>query len=164
MKIACISDTHDNLEAVVKAFKKINQRKIDFVFHLGDIISPFTLNKIREIYSGKLVAIFGNNDGEKQGLYERAKSLNFEIYEPPLLYELKKIKFMLFHIYPEDYFAETKGIDFLLFGHWHKVIHVRKENTIFLNPGEACGYLYDKKTFAIIDLKTKEVEIVNIEE
>ncbi|MEN3046058.1 MAG: metallophosphoesterase [Candidatus Hydrothermales bacterium] len=163
MKIGVISDTHDNLEAIKKTFKIINERKIEFVFHLGDIIAPFTLKAIRELYKGKLVSIFGNNDGEKQGLYLTAKDLKFEIFEPPLVYELEGTKFMLYHNYPENYFAEIKGIDFLLFGHWHKVIHVRKENTIFLNPGEVCGYLSGEKTFAIIDLKSKEIEIVDIE-
>jgi len=163
MKIAVISDTHDNLSATEKVIRKIVEKKINFIFHLGDIIAPFTLRKIKELYSGKLIAVFGNNDGEKQGLYETAKKLNFEIHEPPIIYPIKDKKFMLYHIYPQDYFAEIKGIDFLLFGHWHKVIHVRKENTIFLNPGEVCGYLEGKKTFAIIDLKTKEVEILEIE-
>ncbi len=163
MKIAVISDTHDNLDATLKTFDLINKRKINFTFHLGDIIAPFTLKRIKEVYSGNMVLIFGNNDGEKQGLYKTAKELNFEIYDPPLIYEIKNKRFMLYHIYPENYFAEIKGIDFLLFGHWHKVIHVRKENTIFLNPGEVCGYLYGKKNFAIVDLKTKEVEIVDIE-
>ncbi|MEN3044351.1 MAG: metallophosphoesterase [Candidatus Hydrothermales bacterium] len=163
MKIGVISDTHDNLEATRKAFSIISQRKIEFVFHLGDIVAPFTLKVIKEIYKGKLVLLYGNNDGEKQGLYLMAKDLKFEIFEPPLVYKLGDIKFMLYHNYPEDYYAEIKGINFLLFGHWHKVIHIRKDNTIFLNPGEVCGYLTGEKTFAIIDLKTKEIEIVNIE-
>ncbi len=163
MKIAVISDTHDNLSATVKVMKKVAERKINFIFHLGDFVAPFTLRKIKEFYKGNLIGIFGNNDGEKQGLYETARKLGFEIYEPPLLYEIQKKKIMLYHNHPENYFAPVEGIDFVLFGHWHKVIHVRKEKTIFLNPGEVCGYLHGKKTFAIIDLKTKEIEIVDIE-
>ena len=32
-------------------------------------------------------------------------------------------------------------------------------NSIILNPGEACGYLTEEATFAILDLKTGEVKI-----
>jgi hypothetical protein len=146
-----------------KALRKIGEREIKFIFHLGDFIAPFTLREIGKYYKGELVGVFGNNDGERIGLIETSKKLGFKIEEPPFLYEVEGIRFMLHHIYPENVYLEIKGIDFVLFGHWHRVTHIRKEKTVFLNPGELCGYLTGKKSFAIIDLVTREIEIVYLD-
>jgi len=160
MKIAVISDTHDNLTNVEKAFKKINEEKIEFVFHLGDYVAPFTIRKIRDLYSGKLVGVFGNNDGDKVLLSKIFEIYNWEIYEQPKFFEIYQKKFLLFHSL-FDFEKINFDVDYVLFGHTHRV-YIKKNKTIFINPGEVCGYLTGKGTFAIIDIEKKEEEIIEI--
>jgi uncharacterized protein len=35
-------------------------------------------------------------------------------------------------------------------------------DTLILNPGEACGWLYGSCTAALVDLDTREVEIIKL--
>ena len=65
--IGIMSDSHDNLEAIRKAIKIFNDKNLDLVIHAGDIISPFTALEFQKL-DPELVAIYGNNDGEREGL------------------------------------------------------------------------------------------------
>lgn len=160
MKIAIVSDSHDNLTKVEEAFKKINEEKIDFVIHLGDYIAPFTIRKIREFYNGKLIGIFGNNDGDKVLLSKIFDIYNWEIYDPPKFLEIENKKFLLFHSFP-DFEKIDFNIDYILFGHIHRV-YIKKEKFNILNPGELCGYLTGNSTFLILDIEKNEERIIEI--
>ena len=46
MKIAIISDTHDNLANLKKAIDWIKKEKIKIVIHCGDIFKPETIKEI----------------------------------------------------------------------------------------------------------------------
>lgn len=70
MKIAIMSDTHDNSPAIVWIIEYLNQHQIKTAFHAGDMINPGILYRFRDHYQGHLHFIFGNNDGE-QALAER---------------------------------------------------------------------------------------------
>ena len=73
--IGIISDTHENEEAMKKATAIFKQRKVDFVVHCGDIVSPPVLDNFKEL---KMKLVFGNNDGEKNGLISKCRELGFE--------------------------------------------------------------------------------------
>ena len=160
MKIAVLADTHDNLSKVENVFKKISEEKIELVFHLGDYVAPFTIRKIRDLYSGKMIGVFGNNDGDKVLLSKIFEIYNWEIYEQPKFFEVYQKKFLLFHSL-FDFEKINFDVDYVLFGHTHR-IYIKKNKTIFINPGEVCGYLTGKGTFVIIDVEKKEEEIVEI--
>ena len=49
-------------------------------------------------------------------------------------------------------------------GHTHQVVNETKSNTLFLNPGECCGWVNDLCTVAILDLDTLKAEIVQVHE
>ncbi len=161
MRIGVVADSHDNLPKVEKVFKKINEEKIDFVIHLGDYVSPFTIRKIREIYSGKLIGVFGNNDGDKILLSKIFDIYKWEIYEPPKFIEIEDKKFLLFHSLP-DFEKIEFNIDYILFAHTHRV-YIKKGNCTLLNPGELCGYLTGNSTFLILDIEKNEEKIIEIE-
>ena len=67
MRIGLIADTHDNLIQTDKAVDCFNQHRVDYVLHAGDFVAPFTVARFKNLrceFSG----VFGNNDGEKDGL------------------------------------------------------------------------------------------------
>ena len=161
MRIAVIADSHDNIPKVEEVFKKINEKKIDFVIHLGDYVAPFTIRKIKELYSGKLIGIFGNNDGDKILLSKIFNEYKWEIYEPPKFIEIENKKFLLFHSLP-DFEKIEFNIDYVLFAHTHRV-YIKKEKFRILNPGEVCGYLTGNSTFLILDIEKDEEELIKIE-
>ncbi|MEL7671087.1 YfcE family phosphodiesterase [Methanobacterium sp.] len=62
-----MSDSHDNLPAIREAVKFFNEAKVELVIHAGDMISPFAANEIKNL-NAEFKAVFGNNDGERDGL------------------------------------------------------------------------------------------------
>ncbi len=165
MKIGVVSDTHDNHEAAKKVAELLRKRGIKIMIHLGDIISPFTL----KIFSGfEYYGVYGNNDGERLLLSKVAEENNMHIEEQPNIVEISGKKFILYHGSGSvektrktvESFAKSEEYDFVLYGHTH-IVDIRKMgNTLILNPGEACGYLNGKRSFAILDSESGEVEII----
>jgi len=168
--IGVISDTHDNLEAVRRAARIFAERGVEFVLHLGDIVAPFTLRAFHDNGVGRLIAVYGNNCGERLGLREVASKLGYEIQEWPHLVELGGKHFLLIHgIGPVEKtrmlvesLAKSGDYDAVLYGHTHIVDNRVVGGTLLLNPGEACGCLSGKRTAAIIDTETMRAEIVEI--
>ena len=167
MKIAVISDTHDNRDNILKAISIMNERKVDALIHCGDFVSPFVkrwfdmLNeKIKENFFG----VFGNNDGEKIGL----KSILGQICKIEgleLLKDLGDKRIYITHMpLPGtiDALASSGKFDIIISGHTHEIVNKKVKGVLILNPGEACGYLTNKATFAIIDTEKMEAEIIEL--
>ena len=90
MKIGIISDSHDHRENIKKTVKCLNDENVDMVLHGGDIVSPFTIREFEKLKSD-MTAVFGNNDGEKEGLCQF-----FDIHNPPLELSLDNKKSLIF--------------------------------------------------------------------
>ncbi len=170
MLVGIISDTHDDLEAVKRAAKLFTEKNVELVLHLGDIVAPFTLRAFHDNGVKRLIAVYGNNCGERLGLRETASRLGYEIHEWPHLVELEGKRFLLIHgVGPVektrmliDSLAKSGDYDAVLYGHTHIVDNRRIGGTLVLNPGEACGCLSGKRTAAIIDAETMRVEVIEI--
>ncbi len=77
-KVIVISDTHDNLNALEKLVSTVNISEVDTVIHCGDIVSPFTLGKLLNVFPEniRIFAVLGNNEGEIFKIVEDYKELN----------------------------------------------------------------------------------------
>ncbi len=162
MKVAVVSDTHDNQEAVDSLVALLRDMGIGTVFHLGDIVSPFTLRRFEGF---EYYGVFGNNDGEKALLRDVAREHGFHLELQPSLVEFSGSRFLLYHGSGSvektrkivESFAESGEYDFVLYGHTHIRDSRKIGETVLLNPGEACGYLYGKRSFAILDTESGEI-------
>ena len=66
MKIAVISDIHDNVWRLEKALRRhCTGGSRDVLLCCGDLCAPFTLKQIAESFDGPVHLVFGNNDGDK---------------------------------------------------------------------------------------------------
>jgi len=164
MLVGLISDTHDNLKAVEKAVKLFNERGVSKVLHAGDWCAPFTLARFRDL-EADLVGVYGNVDGELELLRKRAEELGFHVAGYVCTLDLDGVRTALFHGHLEP-FSEAMvrcGLYKLVVrGHTHKPLVRQVGETLVVNPGEACGYLYGNMTVAILDTKTLHVEIVEL--
>ncbi len=98
MKMAVISDSHDNLKGIRWAFERINSLGIDTVIHLGDVISPFVPLKIAEIYRGKMWVVFGNNDGDYLKLTQNFRKFGWlASNESPTFLEIGSKNIIMMH-------------------------------------------------------------------
>ncbi len=170
MLIGVISDTHDNIEAVKRAAEVFAEKRVELVLHLGDIVAPFTLRAFRDNGVERLVAVYGNNCGERLGLREVAGKLGYEVHEWPHLIELGGKRFLMIHgVGPMektrmlvDSLAKSGDYDAVLYGHTHIADNRVVGDTLVLNPGEACGCLSERRTIAIIDTAAMRAELVEI--
>ena len=151
MRFAAVSDTHDNLTAVRELVEALKSEKLDFVVHAGDVIAPFSLKEFEKL-GVKLYVAFGNNDGERRILTEIANRNGWEIGDV--------VEFpggVVYHGTDGRILEILKKLNTLVvFGHTHEAL--KSEN--LLNPGEVCGYLTGRKTYAIIE--DGEISIVEL--
>ncbi len=159
MLIGIMSDTHDNLILVKKAIELFNDRKVGYVIHAGDYTSPFTLKLFKELKC-RYVGIFGNNDGDKLLLLERAEG---NIRNQPYIFTLNNRKIVVMHEHNvADALADSGHFDLVIYGHTHKPDVRKVKNTLVVNPGEVSSWLYGKSTVALADLNKMEAEIVEL--
>ena len=159
--IGIMSDSHDNLDAIRKAIKIFNKEEIEVVIHAGDLISPFTALEFRKL-DPELVAIYGNNDGEKEGL-----KVAYE--EICILEDFKEIsvegwKFSIIHGSNQaivDSLAKCGKYDVVIRGHTHKM-EILNDETMIINPGEVCGYVSGQKTVVLLDTDDLSFEVIYI--
>jgi putative phosphoesterase len=169
--LGVISDTHDNLKNIEKVAKRLRLLNVDMVVHLGDIVAPFSLAKLAETLDGiKLVAIFGNNCGEKSGLYKTAKKYNVELFEPPHTLTLEGRRILLIHGWGSTEVTEeivealvsSGKWDAVFYGHTHKARLDYIRGRLLLNPGEVAGVLYEP-SFAVVDLSNLKASLFKVE-
>jgi len=168
--IGVVSDSHDNVWAVERAARLLLDRGVNLVVHLGDIVAPFTLRRFREAGVERLVAVFGNNCGERPGLVKVATEAGFEVGDWPRLVEVDGRRLLLLHGSgpPEatrmlvDSLAASGRYDAILYGHTHTVDVRRVGGTLILNPGELCGCLTGRRSAALLDTSDMSVEVVEV--
>ncbi|ADI31475.1 metallophosphoesterase [Staphylothermus hellenicus] len=171
MLIGVMSDSHDNIYAVDKALNKFIEHRVEAIIHLGDIISPFIVRRMKNILKDiKVYGVLGNNDGDIYLLNKLFTANNWELYSGPSIINLGNRNFVIMHGYDgiehTEKLAKTllsiEGVDAVLFGHTHRVLVQYINNKLLLNPGETCGYLTGKSTIALLDTKDLSVEVLEI--
>jgi uncharacterized protein len=157
--IGIMSDTHDNIDAIRKAVKIFNDKDLDLIIHAGDLISPFTAKEFQKL-NPELVAVYGNNDGEREGLKSAYK--DFCILEDFKEISVEGWKFAVIHgTNPAivDSLAQAGKYDVVVRGHTHKM-EILNGETMVINPGEVCGYISGEKTVVILDTDDLGFEVL----
>jgi len=64
MLVGIMSDSHDNVPNIRKALDVLERRGVEAIVHAGDFVAPFAVKALAQ-FNGTIIAVFGNNDGEK---------------------------------------------------------------------------------------------------
>ncbi len=152
MRIGILADTHDNIPRIQEAIAFFMQQGIEMMLHAGDFIAPFSV-KILNTVECEWRGVFGNNDGERDGLQRISRG---KIVPGPLLLTLGGKTIALMHDY------QKTDSDIIICGHTHTPQITEKNLQLLLNPGEACGWVSGKATVALLDTETMKAEIVSI--
>lgn len=162
MKIGIISDPHDNHANVLEAVRVFNEQEVEYVLHAGDMVSPFTAKAFGQL-KGHLIAVLGNNEGEKLVLQSVMDNIGAELY--PYAYKGEIAGKRIFMTHTEDYVDEAVGCglyDLIVYGHTHKQDIRRQGDTLVINPGEATDWLTGQGHIVIVDLDDMSHQIVPI--
>lgn len=164
MKIAVMSDTHDNIWNLRKALELVKDSSAEAVIHCGDIIAPFVFKEFIDA-AVPLHCVFGNNDGDKYLLTKTANSSNGLITLYGVLGEMDAAGFSIAFTH-EPGFAEglaaTGKYDLVCFGHTHTPVQKQKGHTLLLNPGDVMGKEGDAG-FCILDTENRSVSRLEID-
>jgi hypothetical protein len=160
MKLGILSDSHDNLPALVRVVERFNAQNVDLVLHAGDFVSPFTaipLSKLR----APLVGVFGNNDGDRLHLTRRFDGIG-TLHPGYHVFDVDGLRAVLMHEPKSiDALVASGAYDLVVYGHTHEVV-VRPGRPAVVNPGEACGWLTGRSTAVLFDTRAMTGEVVEI--
>jgi len=170
MKIGVLSDTHDRLPTFRRAVDMFVRLKVDALFHAGDLVAPFAAKLIvpEAVGDRPVHVIYGNNDGEREGL----KGVLPQIVDGPLRVTLETPHgprtVVMAHFIEWFKPVDFVGADVVISGHNHQAaIESRTLNgkpILFVNPGECCGWVTDRCTVAMLDLSgpTPKADLVEV--
>lgn len=162
MKIAILSDIHDNIWNLNAALGKVNDSEV--LICCGDLCSPFIVDLIAEGFPNPIHIVFGNNDGDQYRVTNNASRYDGRVLIHGEFAELKLggRHFAVNH-YPNiaRCIAQSEDYDVVCYGHNHIYAVERVNSTLLINPGAIMGYDGVNKdeipsTFIIYDSEISE--------
>jgi hypothetical protein len=160
MKIAIISDIHDNLTNLEKFLDWAKENEIEELFICGDLCAPATLVRVLAPgFTGKIRLVFGNvcdrdleqeKAGELKNVIHYGDLAEFEI-------DGKMVAMVHFPNKAKE-LAESEKFDFVFYGHSHKPWIEQVGKTILANPGTLSGMFYEA-TFAVWNTEDGKLEL-----
>ena len=159
MRIAVVSDTHNNLRNVQRIVELINAAGVERVVHTGDITQAATLTLLARL-SAPLVGVYGNNDREREALEAAAAEHAMRLVDGTLSFEAGGRRVGVVHDPYEIDAGFVAAHDVVLHGHNHRLVLERRGATLLFNPGECAGMLSGHNAVGIVDLARLEIELL----
>lgn len=141
MRVAIISDIHDNVWNLVPALGTITDA--ESLICCGDLCSPFIVDLMADGFPNQVHIVFGNNDGDQYRITNNAAR-----YDGRVMIHGEFVELMLggkrvaVNHYPNiaSSLAESGNYDVVCYGHNHtyRIDHI--DDTLLINPGAIMGY------------------------
>ncbi len=162
MKIAIISDTHDNMANLEKFLAQFvgpasagGSGEAKGIIHCGDVTTPETLEWLAENFAGPIKLADGNAEIRREEFAEVAgRHDNLEIFPEVGEWEIGEKNFAFLHKPDKtEELAQTGQYSFVFYGHTHKPWISQLGSTLIANPG-TLGGVFTAPTYAILDTET----------
>lgn len=162
MKIAIMSDSHDNIWKIDQALALVED--VGALLHCGDLCSPFVINRLGE-WAGdrKVYIVWGNNDGDKAMITANAENFpSIVLCGEYARLDLDGVKIFATH-YPgiAEPVADSGDYDLVCYGHDHTRAVREIGDTVLLNPGEIMG-MNGPSTLAVFDTEKRKTSFIEI--
>ena len=163
MKIGILSDTHNNADNLTAALKILERESIRVVIFCGDMVDAGLL----PLFAGlALHLVEGNIDYDPPGLARAVERLGegstFGL-EYTATIAGKRIAALHGHLDDRLNEAIHSGVyDYVFHGHTHRRRDERIGTTRVINPGALGGIRFEKRSFAILDLASDHLRVVEI--
>ena len=161
MKIGIISDTHDAYKNVLKAVNVFNEKKVKYILHAGDMVSPSTAEAFAEVTGAKFIAVFGNCDSDKALLASTINDFGGQIHQAPYTGQAGDKRIFMTHR-PDvlEGVIESGKFDLVIYGHTHKQDIRKIGETLVINPGKSAGRLMGKSSVVVLELDDMSAEVI----
>ncbi len=163
MKLAIMSDAHDNWAHLETAIQLANEQGCEVLLFAGDLIAPPGL-AVLEKFNGNVKLVWGNNEGEKVGIALKcAKSEKIELCGDVFEGVLGGVRIFMNH-YPRivELASQFGEFDLCIFGHTHEYIQTKVGECSLVNPGEIQGYITGEAGFVVWDTQMRSGERVRV--
>ena len=164
MRIAIISDTHDNVPNLEKFLAWAKENKIEQIIHCGDLCAPSILkNILAPEFAGRIHMVYGNVEDRVLVKEVAAHFPQVKHYGDVGAVTLDG-KHIAFVHYPKEAkeLAQSGKYDMVFYGHTHKPWEETIDSCRVVNPGTLAG-LFQKATFAVWDTASGELELKVLE-
>ena len=165
MRIAILSDIHDNVWNLNKALSSPKLQSCSEMIFCGDLCAPFVVKLLGQGFTNPIHIVLGNNDGDLASIIANATQFeHITIHGEYLTADIGGIAVAANH-YPDNAREIASGGSFQLvcYGHNHTLHQERIGETLLVNPGAIMGYHGGKledipPTYIIIDPDSMTVE------
>jgi hypothetical protein len=172
MRLAIISDSHDNIPNIEKLLSWAKEHKIQTIIHCGDIASGDTAEFLAKHFSGDIHLVYGNMDfAYRDDIYLAIDNHPNAVVHGdegsiviPAQAGIQEINLAFCH-FPEQAkkLAETGKYDLVFYGHTHKPwMETLPNNCQLINPG-TLGGVFQKASFAVYDTQSGKLELKILE-
>ena len=165
MKIAIISDIHENFHNLLLALQEMQKHQIEQILCLGDLMNC-GVAKILATQDIPVHMIWGNNDGEVVEIVLTAAAKNSVMTVGLNTYDFMEFdgrKIFITHYDDlQEPMAKSGAFDAIFFGHSHIQSSEYIGNCLLVNPGEIAAAKTGKATFAIYDTKDNTASILTL--
>lgn len=153
MKIGVIGDTHKETQYIDEAIEYL--KDCDLILHTGD--NFFDSSYIYKVTNINTIGVKGNCD--------------FEDVEDEIIFEIEEFKIFLCHGHKYDVKRGIEDIkkkahnikaDIVIFGHSHEFINTVEDEILFLNPGSTSFPRKSQRSFVILDIENKNIQVNQI--
>lgn len=150
MKVAIISDIHDNLANLGFFLNLTKKEEIEKIICLGDITNQETLKILAQGFTGEILLVYGNMEIYSENDIKEYRNINYlgrfgtsqlGNFVVGLCHEPGFIKSL---------FEKNEDLNFIFYGHTHKPWLSMKNKAVLINPG-TLGGVFQKASYAIWD-------------
>lgn len=164
MLIGIMSDAHDSIQGVKDALRLFSSRGAKLILFAGDMIGSGNCYTF-EGCGMPIKLVFGNNDGDRVGLYREFARVGGEYLGDFAEFEVDGRKFAMLHGTEEPLVKAviaSQLYDVVVRGHNHRAEVTRHGKTLLVNPGEIWGNFTGLRSVAILDTSNLNVEIIEM--
>ena len=161
MKIAIISDIHDNVWNLRTALARLGS--CDTMVCCGDLCSPFVIPMLGSGFAGTIHIVFGNNDADLFRITQNASRFpNVVLHGEAFFGEIGGVRVAANH-YNTIGPRLADAADLVCYGHNHVYAVETKGTTLIVNPGAIMGFNpglgHDvPATFMVYDTDRRELQ------
>ena len=161
MKIAIISDIHDNQTNLQKCLDWCNNNLIEQIICCGDLTNSETLKLLAKKFKGEIRLVKGNVNLYGEEEVEKYKNIHYYGRVGRVKITDKWIG-ICHEPYLTDYALKKGNCDIIFYGHTHEPWEENKGGVKLVNPG-TLGGVFSKATFAVWDTLSSKLELKILE-
>jgi putative phosphoesterase len=164
MKVAIISDVHNNEVNLKKVLDYCAKNEIKKIICCGDLAAMEMLDFLNNNFAGEIFFVFGNMDNDflKKYPFENNQYGKIKIFKNFGEAEIdgKNIAFVHFPEAAKE-LCQSGKYEVVFYGHTHKPWEEKINGCVLLNPGNVAGDIFPP-TFAVWDTEDGKFELERI--